>query len=266
MSSKIITSASNPLIKSIVRLKDKRERDQTGLYIIEGYRECLRAQKGGVTFQTFVVSSEHFLGASEADLISSIAKDGSEIIELPKHLFSKISYRDRPDGLLGIAKKNPISLSSFQRKELFVVAESIEKPGNLGSILRSSDAVGASGLIVCDRKTDVYNPNVVRASVGTLFTVPVVEDSSENTLNFLRKNNIQIVATTPDTSLEYTQANLTGPVAIVMGTEQLGLSDFWLKNADIKVRIPMLGVADSLNVASATTLLLYECLRQKRGS
>jgi len=144
------------------------------------------------------------------------------------------------------------------------VAEAIEKPGNLGTILRSSDAVGVDGLIVCDKCTDVYNPNVVRASVGTLFTVPVYETQGQQTIDWLREHQISIVAATPSAQIEYSQVDLTQPIAIAVGTEQLGLSDLWMKQADIQVRIPMLGVADSLNVAMATTLLLYEALRQRR--
>ena len=153
------------------------------------------------------------------------------------------------------AKKNPF----------FLIAESIEKPGNLGTILRSCDAVGVDGVIVCDRCTDIYNPNVVRASVGTLFTVPVIEASREETLAWLKQHGVQILSSTPSTNLEYTEADLSGSIAIVVGTEQLGLSDTWLDAADLKVRIPMMGVADSLNVATATTLLLYEVLRQRRS-
>jgi TrmH family RNA methyltransferase len=147
----------------------------------------------------------------------------------------------------------------------YVVAEAIEKPGNLGTILRSSDAVGVSGLIVCDRCTDIYNPNVVRASVGTLFSVPTVEVAGEDALNWLKSKGVAILAATPQAEHEFTEVNLKQPLAIAVGTEQLGLSKRWMDQADIQVRIPMKGVADSLNVAMATTVLLYEVLRQ-RGS
>jgi TrmH family RNA methyltransferase len=145
-----------------------------------------------------------------------------------------------------------------------VVAEAIEKPGNLGTILRSADGVGADGVIVCDRCTDIYNPNVVRASVGTLFTRPVIEASGDEVIAWLKEERIQIVAATPSATVHFTQAPLSGDVAIVVGTEQLGLSQKWLDAADICVKIPMEGVADSLNVAMATTLLLYEALRQRQ--
>lgn len=258
-----ITSAQNPKIKQLIRLKDRKERDETGLFIIEGYREIKRAQQGGVHFESIFVCPDLFLGSNEPYLIDRI---GLQPYVLPAHLFEKISYRDRPDGLIAIAhqmQKRLIDLRPKNQTPLYVVAESIEKPGNLGTILRSSDAVGADGVIVCDRCTDIYNPNVVRASVGTLFTLPVIEAKGSDAFIWLKERKIQVVAATPSATLEYTDAPLNGPVAVVMGTEQLGLSDLWMEAADIQVKIPMKGVADSLNVAMATTLLLYEALRQR---
>lgn len=182
-----------------------------------------------------------------------------------EEVFAKISYRDRPDGLLAIAPQVHRKLSDLRLKKnpFLVVAESIEKPGNLGTILRSCDAAGVDAVIVCDPTTDIHNPNVVRSSVGTLFTLPVLEASGEETLSFLKKHGIAIVAATPHAKVEFTQVDLTVPLAIVVGTEQYGLSEHWMKQSDLAVKIPMLGVADSLNVASATTLLLYEVLRQR---
>ena len=171
---------------------------------------------------------------------------------------------------MAIAPQRFLRLDDFDERQLkeqvpfFVVAEAIEKPGNLGTILRSSDAVGVSGLIVCDRCTDIYNPNVVRASVGTLFTVPTIEAEGDETLHWLKTHSIAILAATPQASHEFTQVDLTRPIAIAVGTEQIGLSPRWMEQADLQVRIPMMGVADSLNVAMATTLLLYEALRQRQ--
>ncbi len=262
--SKELTSPQNPRIKQLVRLKDRKERDETGLFLIEGYREIKRAAQGHVHFDALFVCPELFLGTNEPLLIQQI---GVETFTLPAHLFEKISYRDRPDGLIAVAHQMQKTLADLQPKNdppLYVVAESIEKPGNLGTILRSSDAVGADGVIVCDRCTDIYNPNVVRASVGTLFTLPVVEAKGSDAYIWLKERKIQVVAATPSATVEYTDAPLSGPVAIVVGTEQLGLSDLWMEAADIRVKIPMRGIADSLNVAMATTLLLYEALRQRK--
>jgi TrmH family RNA methyltransferase len=144
------------------------------------------------------------------------------------------------------------------------VAVSIEKPGNLGTILRSGDAAGIDGVIVCDPKTDIHNPNVVRASVGTLFTLPVIEATSQETLAFLTENKISIVASTPHAKDNLFSTLLKGPIAILIGSEQYGLEQDWFDRSEIKVRIPMHGIADSLNAAQAATLLLYEALRQRK--
>ncbi len=260
-----LTSAQNPRIKSVLHLRDKKERDVTGLFLVEGYREIRRTVDSGVDFESLYICPQLFLGSNEESLIQD-AK--APVFQLPDFLFQKISYRDRPDGLVGIAKQMKTDLNDLKIKSpsLYVVAEAIEKPGNLGTILRSSDAVGADGVIICDRCTDIYNPNVVRASVGTLFTLPVIEASGDDTLTWLKANQIQIVAATPAADLNFTDAPLSGNVAIVVGTEQLGLSQKWLDAADIRVKIPMNGVADSLNVAMATTLLIYEAFRQRQHS
>lgn len=269
MSERHLTSVHNPQIKQILHLRDRHARDQTGLFLIEGYREILRAVDADWKIDQLFTCPELFLGSNEPALIQQIASQGSQIITTSEKVFQKISYRDRPDGLLAVAPQKRLSLEDLQQKSqsgppFYVVAESIEKPGNLGTILRSSDAAGVSGLIVCDRCTDIFNPNVVRASVGTLFTVPIVEAEGEEALQWLKKQGIAILAATPHAEKEFTQVNLEGAIAIAVGTEQLGLSERWMKQADLQVRIPMNGVADSLNVAMATTLLLYEVDRQRR--
>lgn len=259
-----LTSAQNPKIKQLVALKEKRERDESHLFLIEGYRELRRAVDSGIRFQALFICPDLFLGTNEESLIERIK---TEIYTLPPHLFEKISYRDRPDGLVAIAHQMNLGLEDLFAKEqvpLFVVAESIEKPGNLGTILRSADGVGASGVIICDRCTDIYNPNVVRASVGTLFTLPVIEAKSDEAYHWLKKNKIEIVAATPSAKEEFTDVDLTPAIAIIVGTEQFGLSDLWMKRANLQVKIPMKGVSDSLNVATATTLLLYEVIRQRK--
>jgi len=261
-----LTSAQNVKIKQLVSLKERRNRDESGLFLIEGYRELKRAAYHNVHFQALFICPELFLGSNEPELIKQIE---TQVYELPVHLFKKISYRDRPDGLVAIAYQMRFGLKDLHgqgKQPFFVVAESIEKPGNLGTILRSADGVGTDGVIVCDRCTDIYNPNVVRASVGTLFTIPVIEAKGSEAYLWLKDKNIQVVAATPSAKVDYTDANLTGPIAIVVGTEQLGLSDLWMKAADLQVKIPMKGVADSLNVATATTLLLYEVIRQRKHS
>lgn len=265
----LITSLQNPRVKHIVKLRDRSERDASCQFLIEGYRELLRAVNAGFPIESLYICEELFLGSNEKSLIDAIAKNGTPVWICSEAVFRKISYRDRPDGLLSIAPQRHLKLEDLEKhlskNPLLVVAEAIEKPGNLGTILRSSDAVGADGLIVCDRCTDIHNPNVVRASVGTLFTVPVAETRGQETVKWLKERKIQIVAATPSASNVFTEVDLSGPIAIAMGTEQLGLSPLWMTEADIQVRIPMNGVADSLNVAMATTLLLYEAQRQRKN-
>lgn len=261
----IIQSLANPRIKNCVHLRKKRERDKSGLFLIEGYRELLRAAERKVEIHELFIAPELFLGENEASLIQKIQQSGAKVIRCGKKVFEKISYRDRPDGLLGIAKQHPLTLSELPLSKIpfLVIAEAIEKPGNLGTILRSADAAGVDGCIVCDQCTDIFNPNVVRSSVGTLFTVPVAQASTDETLKFLKEKGIQILAATPHTDHFHTQVDLKKPVALVLGTEQIGLSDRWMQEADLKVKIPMQGIADSLNVAMAATVLLYEVLRQR---
>jgi TrmH family RNA methyltransferase len=261
-----ITSTKNPRVKRTLELRERRDRDAQKLFLIEGYRELKRAADAKIQLEELFICTDLFLGFNESTLIAQIKAQGTTVYTCSENAFAKLSYRDRPDGLLGVAKQMQQTFTDLPKKAapFFLIAESIEKPGNLGTILRSADAAGVDGVIVCDRCTDIYNPNVVRASVGTLFTIPVVEASTQETLDWLRQNQIQIVAATPDATLEFTEADFSGPVAIVVGTEQLGLSAPWFDAASIQVRIPMQGVADSLNVSSATTLLLYEVLRQRK--
>lgn len=262
----MISSLQNPKVKKAYHLFKRRERDETNLFLIEGYRELLRAYEGNVEVETLFSCEALFLGSNEHTLIYNFSKKGVAHFATEEKVFRRLSYRDRPDGLLAIARQMHPKLEDLSLKPnpLLLVAEAIEKPGNLGTILRSADACGADGVIVCDKCTDLYNPNVVRASVGTLFTLPIIEETSLNTLEWLEKNQILTVAATPSATTLYYDIDLTGPIALIVGTEQLGLSPLWLEKAAVKAKIPMLGRADSLNVATATTLLLYEALRQRR--
>lgn len=266
-----LSSLQNPKVKSVIHLRERSARDETGQFLIEGYRELLRASEANRKIDALFICPSLFLGSNESALIERITNSGTQLFSCSESVFRKMSYRDRPDGLIAIAKQQHLTLQHLEKiiatkkSPLFVIAEAIEKPGNLGTILRSSDAVGIDGLIVCDRCTDIHNPNVVRASVGTLFTVPVVEAKGAETLQWLRDHHVAILAATPKANCEFTKVDMTGPLAIAVGTEQLGLSDLWMKQANIQVKIPMCGIADSLNVAMATTLLLYEALRQRNS-
>lgn len=270
----ILTSTQNPRVKEVVHLRDRPARNKTGKFIIEGYRELLRATDANHPVEQLFFCRELFLGVNEEVLIERLQKKGVKLFSCSEQVFRKISYRDRPDGLIATAPQQHLNLKDLgnillkiknKKTPLLLVAEAIEKPGNLGTILRSSDAVGVDALIVCDRCTDIHNPNVVRASVGTLFTVPVIETTTPEALQWLHEHHISILAATPSASQRFTSVDMKTPLAIVVGTEQLGLSEVWMKQADLQVSIPMNGVADSLNVATATTLLLYEALRQRQS-
>ncbi len=266
-----ITSLQNPKVKKALQLTERRSRNGTRRFLIEGYRELKRALEAGVVVETLFICPKFFLGSNEQALIDQARVLNADIFICKEAVFQKLSYRDRPDGLTGVAVQMQQTLRDLNKRlgakqdPFLVIAEAIEKPGNLGTILRSADAAGADAVIVCDRCTDIYNPNVVRASVGTLFTIPVVEASTSDTFSFLQERRIKIVAATPSAQEEFTDADLTGGIAIAVGTEQLGLTQKWMSASSIQVRIPMYGVADSLNVATATTLLLYEAAFQRRG-
>ncbi len=258
----IITSLQNPKVKEAKKLFDRRDRDRTQLFLIEGYRELLRAVEGGQPIDHLFICPALFLGENEGALIAKVA----QVIEVNEAVFRKLSYRDRPDGLLAVAPQVHRGLEDIELTDhpfFGVVAEAIEKPGNLGTMLRSADAVGLDAFILADRTTDIHNPNVVRASTGTLFTTPLFEAESKETLAWCQERGIQVLAATPSAEKLYTEVDLTGPVCIAVGSEQLGLSDLWMESSDIQVRIPMLRKADSLNVATATTLLMYEVVRQR---
>jgi len=262
-----ITSPHNPRVKEVLALRDRPERDRTGLFLIEGYREVRRALENGIHPKALFYCPLLFLGENEKELIEKAAALRADLLECDKRVFRKLSYRDRPDGLLAVAPQMRRGLDELNlpASPLLLVCERIEKPGNLGTMLRSADAGGVHAVLVCDRCTDVFNPNVVRSSVGALFTVPVVEVASSDALAWLRRRGIRVVAATPSAEEEYTETDLRGPVAIAVGAEQYGLSEHWLAAADFRVRIPMLGQCDSLNVSAAATLLIYEAVRQRRS-
>ncbi len=261
-----ITSPSNPRIKQVVKLRDRASRDETGEMIVEGFRECRRALDAGYRpFAMFRCGELYLKNENEPQLVADAVAAGAQEFACSKSAFLKMAYRDRPDGLLMVGPHVARRLEDLELppRALVLVAEAIEKPGNLGTILRSADAARASAVIVCDPTTDVHNPNVVRASTGTLFTVPVVTTSSDEALAFLRARGFRILAATPHAERLHYEVDLTGAVAIAVGAEQYGLTAKWMDAADLRVRIPMLGVADSLNVSAATTILAFETVRQR---
>ena len=263
----MITSLQNPRIKNLVRLRNRRDRDQQQKMIVEGYRAIRRAAENNIRLDALYMCRDYFLGANEDDLINEISAKGVAVWEVAPTVFRKISYRDRPEGLLAVGPQFHHELDEIKASEtaFFIIVEATEKPGNLGSILRSADAAGVDGVIVCDGCTDLFNPNVICASVGALFTVFTAEASSPSMIAWCHDQAIHIVAATPNAERTFTQVDLPRRLAIVVGTEQYGLSDIWSEQADLQVRIPMFGQVNSLNVATAATLLLYEATRQHQG-
>ena len=261
-----ITSFQNNSVKHAVKLRERRDREKEQLTLLEGYRELTRGQEYGMEIIECFFAPEQFLGENEFQLLHSLAESGVKVMQVTPQILTKLAYRDRPEGLIAIARMKRHTLADMPvvPNGLYLVAEAIEKPGNLGSMLRSADAAGADALIVCEKKTDLYNPNVIRASTGAIFSVPVGVCDNEAAMKYLRDRNIKILAATPHTDFKYTDVDLTQGVAIVVGAEQTGLTDFWMEQADLKVNIPMLGKIDSLNVASAATILLYEAARQRQ--
>ena len=260
-----ISSLQNPRVKQLVRLRDRRPRDEAGVFLVEGYREIRRALEKGVRLQEVYFARDWFLGENEPSLIAQAQAAGAVAFELTKDAFAKVAYRERPDGLLAVAPQWKQTLSELVLPEtpFLLVVEAIEKPGNLGTILRSADAAGCHAVIVCDPVTDIFNPNVVRASTGVLFSVPLVVEESATVRAWLKDRKIRTIATTPAAEKIYSDTDLRGSLAVIMGSEQYGLSEFWLKHCDTPVRIPMAGQADSLNVAMATIITLFEAVRQR---
>jgi RNA methyltransferase, TrmH family len=255
-----ITSLQNPRIKHIVKLRDdKKTRKQDGLMLVEGYDEIQLALAAGHLPQTLLSAPEI--------VFRQISGSFPETITVNRAVFEKISYRDNPDGWMGIFPIPHISLNELKlsKSPLIIVAESIEKPGNLGAMLRTADAAGVDALLLCDPRVDLWNPNVVRASRGAVFSVPVVECDNDSARDWLKKHKIHVLAATPSADELYSNVDMREPVAIAVGTEDEGLTDFWMSNADVKVKIPMTGKVNSLNVSVSTALIVYEAVRQRNN-
>ncbi len=253
-----ITSTQNPRVKHIVKLRDdKKTRNEDGSMLVEGFDEIQLAISSGYKPKTLLSAPEL---ASRPLTVTNV-----ESLTVSRAVFEKVSYRENPDGWLGIFPIPHKTLGDLKLSEtpLVVVAESIEKPGNLGAILRTADAAGVDALLVCDSRVDAWNPNVVRASRGAVFSVPVVECDNASALKWLKGGAMRIVAASPSATEIYYNMDLRQPVAIIVGTEDEGLSDLWLTNADVKVKIPMMGKVNSLNVSVSTALILYEAVRQR---
>ena len=261
-----VTSPTNPLVKRLVRLRERRARDAEGVALVEGAREVARALDAGWRPRLIATCAE--LASPEAAGVSALLGAAlAERVELSRAAFAKASLRQHPDGVLALLEPPHLDVDSlpWPAEGLYLVADGLEKPGNLGALLRSADAAGVDAVFVTGAGTDLLNPHVVRASMGSLFARPVLAVDASWLRATLRERGVRLVATSPQAEQDLWDADLTGPVAIALGTEHEGLAAGWLAAADARVRVPMAGMADSLNVATAGALLLFEARRQRRG-
>lgn len=268
-----ITSAQNPKVKELLALQEKsKERRKKGLFVVEGRRELLHCIEAEFEPHTLficrdILSDKDFdkiLGAIEENFCDSTYP----IVEISQQLYDKVAYRGGTEGIIAEMHCKELSLEGLKMKEnpLVVILESVEKPGNLGAVLRSADASGVDAVIVCDPLTDMYNPNLIRSSIGAIFTVPVATASSEDTIAWLKSKGIKIYTAQLQDSEWYYDTDMKGGTAIVMGTEATGLTNIWRKAADAHIKIPMLGRLDSLNVSVSAAILMYEAVRQRKDA
>jgi TrmH family RNA methyltransferase len=263
--SKFISSLQNPLIKNVLLLEEKpRERKVQNLIVIEGFREVRLALMAGFTVTTIFYCKE-FIGSEELNTLISHDFTTFEMIELPGEIYNRLAYRKDHGGVIALANPKRILLKDLKlsKNPLVLVLESVEKPGNLGAILRTADAGNLDAVIICDPQTDIYNPNAIRASIGCIITMPVVTSSTDQTIRWLRANSISMFATALTAVHFYHESNLKVSAAIIMGSEANGLSEQWLDEADHLIKIPMHGKIDSMNVSASAAVVVFEALRQR---
>jgi len=257
-----ITSLANPKIKELVQLKKASHRRQSQLFTIDGLREILAAQKAGVNLIELYYCPT---------LIKKWPKDQTfglndkKIVEVSETVFQKICYKEKSDGFLAVAEYKSLTLDQIKvsAQPLIVVLESVEKPGNLGAILRTAHAAQVDAIIINENQTDIYNPNIIRASEGCLFSQQVVIASTEETISWLQANKIKSLAAATKAIKSYTTIDLKKAIAIILGSESEGLSNNWLKKADGLIKIPMKSDIDSLNVSVSAAIIIFETLRQR---
>ena len=261
-----IVSPKNPQVKALLRLQERRERDKTGRFSIEGLREVTRAQQAGIQLEQLYICPDYLREEARASLRTVAADIPSH--SLSQAAFTRLSYRENPDGVLAVAAIPNTRLEDVKLPEqaLILVLAALEKPGNIGALLRTADAAGVDAVLLSAEGTDIYNPNVIRASMGSVFSRPVIAAPEAALRRWLQQQGLALVATTPHTEQLYWQVDYRASVAIILGSEHQGLEESWLEPASLPVRIPMQGLADSLNVATSGALLLYEALRQRQGA
>ncbi|NNC48914.1 MAG: RNA methyltransferase [Flaviramulus sp.] len=260
---KEIRSPQNPYIKQLVQLKDKaRERKKTGLFLIEGMREISLALKGGYELETILFNTE----LTNNEEIKNFNKPITNIIEISKEVYQRLAYRDTTEGVIAVAKSKNHNLEDLKlssKNPLILVAEAPEKPGNIGAILRTADAANVDAVIIANPKTDLYNPNIIRSSVGCVFTNQLAIGSTQEIIEFLNDQNVTIYCAALQASVAYHTQDFSQSTAIIVGTEATGLSNEWLENSQQNIIIPMQGEIDSMNVSVAAGILIFEAKRQR---
>ena len=259
---KQITSSQNPFIKSLIQLQEKaKARKQSGTFLIEGMREIELAIKGNYEIETILFLPEL---VSEQQIIK-LTNNRIDTIEISKEVYQKLAYRDTTEGILAVAKTKSLEIAALKlpKNPLILIMDAIEKPGNIGAILRTCDAAKIDAVIIANPKTDLYNPNIVRSSVGCLFTNQIATGTTEEIIDFLIENNINFYSATLQNSTSYHTQNYTTPTALVVGAEATGLSQLWRKKATRNIIIPMQGEIDSMNVSVAAAILIFEAKRQR---
>lgn len=263
---KNITSFHNPLIKQIVLLQEKsRERRKTNHFVIEGQREISLALKGGYFLKTVLFCSA-ISSEEEIFALKKSANSEAEFIEITSEIYEKLAYRGSTEGVLAIANTKELNISNLKsetKSPLFLIAEAPEKPGNIGALLRTADAANVDAVIIANPKTDMYNPNIIRSSVGCLFTNKIATGSTSEIISFLKENKINIYCAALQASVSYHTCNFNESTAIVVGTEATGLSEEWLENSTQNIIIPMQGEIDSMNVSVAAGIIIFEAKRQR---
>lgn len=261
----VLTSTANPRVKAAAALRDRRERDRTGLTLVDGGREVRRSLDGGASVIEAFVCEPMLAGEDARAVLDQLATSGATVHVVSETVFERVSFGSRAEGLVAIVRIPSLDLANLvlPTDPLVVVVEGVEKPGNVGAVLRSADGAGVDALVAANARTDLFNPNAIRASLGTAFSLPIASASTTATIEWLRARDVRIVAARVDADRLYTDADLTGPLAIVLGAEADGLSAAWSGTGIETVRLPMLGVADSLNVSVTAAVLLYEARRQR---
>lgn len=259
-----IESTKNPRVRELLGLRDRRGREEAGATLVDGVREVGRALDGGARVREAWVAAD-LLDTEGRGLVARLRERDVVLVDATPAVLERLGYGDRVEGLVAIVDTPDTSLAALRlpADPLVVVVEGVEKPGNLGAILRSADAAGADAVIAADPATDLFNPNAIRASIGTMFAVPVAADTATAVRAWLEASSIRIYAAWVDGAMLHTRTDLRGPVAIVLGSESDGLTPVWQGAGIVPVRLPMLGVADSLNVSVAAAVLLYEARRQR---